>query len=713
MRKVKNLVKRVMRKVKKLFQRVIKRLIALLFVTALLLSLVGISLYQSEEIPAKAIAGIDDVTYWIAVEYLKIVTALAGASAGASNSEMLTSADKEGITSWSDARGYVHDSMSGNSSFSQFMESLNVNAQEVYEMELCVASAFFMGGYIFSKKFMNEIFGSNTDVITHDPNRDNWDYDPARDGWDKDKYDQLTEEEKWQVFGTQLWEDLRDWCENTPIWMAPPDPDYDFDDDDDDEEIREKLKEKFNDKGELVDQEGNPYVLDDSVISGAFGTPLYNFIYGMVKRTNQTEARAHLTYADPEEDTDTFHYSFQDWQKERDIIYMESANLNPSSTTFQYLDISFDDTFFGSYNPNLALYSDSRIYPCLYWDDDGVPWLGMTTDKGLWRCDYAIKIYTKYISSNTWNYLNILPLNGNTIQETSFRNLNWVGLGSLNFTEFDYLLKNRQTVDGYVKVCDAPYLINCGTKENFEMFSSLLQSGDYTLDQLLEYMEDGWKSLPRKSWQSIDDGGETAKKVIQSEKGKKYKQKGTKTSKNEDGTITTEKEQEGVGFSSLVSGMQSSSSTGEDSLVSYTPIDDLLGEQTTLPQPYPIPNPGTFPGSGTTTPGPSSPTPTPGPSASPEPGVLPVIPGTDSDIQWYERFPFCIPWDLYNGISTLNAETKVPKFDIPFKIERLGIDETISVDFSKFEPLAAICRWFIRLSFMVGLALLSRYIIKG
>ena len=153
--------------------------------------------------------------------------------------------------------------------------------------------------------------------------------------------------------------------------------------------------------------------------------------------------------------------------------------------------------------------------------------------------------------------------------------------------------------------------------------------------------------------------------------------------------------------------------TGEDSFTApKTPIDDLLGNQTDLPESYPIENPSTGiggssgGGSGTDDPDPPSPTPTPLPGTA-------QIPGTDSDIQWYERFPFCIPWDVYRGVSALKAKTKVPKFEIPFKIERLGVDETITVDFSEYDDLAAICRWFFRLSFVVGLAMLSRAIIKG
>ena len=83
------------------------------------------------------------------------------------------------------------------------------------------------------------------------------------------------------------------------------------------------------------------------------------------------------------------------------------------------------------------------------------------------------------------------------------------------------------------------------------------------------------------------------------------------------------------------------------------------------------------------------------------------------EYQWYERFPFCIPWDIYDGVSMLNAKTKEPIFDMPFKIERLGIDEVIHVDLTDYDVLGVICRWFLRLMYILGLAILSRNIIRG
>lgn len=701
MRKRKNFVNKVLWQGKKPYRRIGKRITALFFALALLFSSVSVGVLVPDW-EVKAIAGVDDMT--MLVEYLKIVSVLAGASAGTSNADMLTTAGEAGITSWSDAKGYVHDSMSGNSTFSSFMESLNINTQKIQEMEICVASAFFMGGYVVKKEFMNKIFDTNSDVLVGNPDRADWDYDPVRDGWDKDKYDNLTEEQKERIFfedqASKVYEEM------SKLSNAVPDPDYDFNDDDDDNSVREKLKDKFNDKGEPIDPEGNPYVLDDAVISGAFGTAVYKLLYNMAKRTNQTEARSHLTYADPEEETDVFQYRLDDWEKERRVMYMESAKLLPSSPTVQGIALEFYFSSSPGDDVKYSPYSGSKYYPCFFYKDDK-PYLGLASDTAGYPFSYTFRY--GYVQNDVYGGGNFFSF-PDSVKKTSLNDLKWKKLWSdFNTAEFDYLLKNRQKVDGYVKVCDAPYLIDCGTEENFETFSSLIQSGDYTLEELLECMQDGWKSLPKKSWQSVDDEGETAKKVINSDKGKKYKKTGTKKSKKDDGSTSSEKNQEGANFSSVVAGMQQ----GEDSLTSpKTSIDELLGGQTTLPGSYPISNPSTgiggSSGSGTGNPDPPSPTPTP----LPEPGAVPSVPGTD-DLQWYERFPFCIPWDIYDGVSALKAETKVPKWRIPFEIKRLGIKEGVTIDLSEYEGLRTICNWFLRVLFALGLVMISRPIIKG
>lgn len=94
---------------------------------------------------------------------------------------------------------------------------------------------------------------------------------------------------------------------------------------------------------------------------------------------------------------------------------------------------------------------------------------------------------------------------------------------------------------------------------------------------------------------------------------------------------------------------------------------------------------------------------------SSKPGGLPTL--TLPEILFKTKFPFCLPWDLYNVFVLLNAEPVAPKFDIPFKFDRIGIDYTFSVDLSEYEQLALISRVSLSVMFVIALILLSRKVI--
>lgn len=77
------------------------------------------------------------------------------------------------------------------------------------------------------------------------------------------------------------------------------------------------------------------------------------------------------------------------------------------------------------------------------------------------------------------------------------------------------------------------------------------------------------------------------------------------------------------------------------------------------------------------------------------------------------RFPFSIPWDLKRAFEMMAEEPEVPSFELPFVIESLNIDLSMTIDLSQFEPLARICRWFFMALFLLGLILSTRSLIKG
>ena len=80
-------------------------------------------------------------------------------------------------------------------------------------------------------------------------------------------------------------------------------------------------------------------------------------------------------------------------------------------------------------------------------------------------------------------------------------------------------------------------------------------------------------------------------------------------------------------------------------------------------------------------------------------------------------FPFCIPWDFYNGIKLLSAEPEAPRFEVPFEIPEYksfpGFKKMIVVDFSEYYSAFAVVRWTMFTIFMFGLCFVTFKIVKG
>lgn len=67
------------------------------------------------------------------------------------------------------------------------------------------------------------------------------------------------------------------------------------------------------------------------------------------------------------------------------------------------------------------------------------------------------------------------------------------------------------------------------------------------------------------------------------------------------------------------------------------------------------------------------------------------------------KFPFCIPMDIYTLIRVLAHEPETPRFEIPFVLERYGINENLVIDLSDFEYVSTICRTFLTISWCFAL----------
>lgn len=80
-------------------------------------------------------------------------------------------------------------------------------------------------------------------------------------------------------------------------------------------------------------------------------------------------------------------------------------------------------------------------------------------------------------------------------------------------------------------------------------------------------------------------------------------------------------------------------------------------------------------------------------------------------------FPFCIPWDFYNGLQLLAQKPKAPRFEVPFEIPQFGLfpgyKSVIVLDFADYEDTFAVVRWVTFTLFMFVLCFITFKIVKG
>ena len=83
------------------------------------------------------------------------------------------------------------------------------------------------------------------------------------------------------------------------------------------------------------------------------------------------------------------------------------------------------------------------------------------------------------------------------------------------------------------------------------------------------------------------------------------------------------------------------------------------------------------------------------------------------------KFPFSIPWDVMRQLSVFNADPQTPVFEV--NIEKylsldaehsvIDIPMRFTIDFSMFNTLASVIRWFNLILFDIGLILMIRKIL--
>lgn len=78
-------------------------------------------------------------------------------------------------------------------------------------------------------------------------------------------------------------------------------------------------------------------------------------------------------------------------------------------------------------------------------------------------------------------------------------------------------------------------------------------------------------------------------------------------------------------------------------------------------------------------------------------------------------FPFCIPWDIYSVVKVFSADPVAPSytFEVPWSIEKDAKPVKYTIDLSNYAPVSTVCRSLFLLLFIVGLAMVTRDLIRG
>ena len=83
---------------------------------------------------------------------------------------------------------------------------------------------------------------------------------------------------------------------------------------------------------------------------------------------------------------------------------------------------------------------------------------------------------------------------------------------------------------------------------------------------------------------------------------------------------------------------------------------------------------------------------------------------------WTTKFPFCLPFDVSRLISSLTSEAKIPNFHILIMpANSFGLSNSdiyVDIDFHPFEKLVRIIRFFLALSFVLFLIIVTKKLIS-
>lgn len=82
-------------------------------------------------------------------------------------------------------------------------------------------------------------------------------------------------------------------------------------------------------------------------------------------------------------------------------------------------------------------------------------------------------------------------------------------------------------------------------------------------------------------------------------------------------------------------------------------------------------------------------------------------------VNFKDRFPFSIPFDIYNVFKTFStAERTPPKFDVEFDKGLVG-RASFTIDLTQFDLVARLLRYFLLIMFLIGLMKITRSIMRA
>ena len=85
-----------------------------------------------------------------------------------------------------------------------------------------------------------------------------------------------------------------------------------------------------------------------------------------------------------------------------------------------------------------------------------------------------------------------------------------------------------------------------------------------------------------------------------------------------------------------------------------------------------------------------------------------IEPGQIKQVQWTEFFPFCLVVDFIDCIKLFKATPRNPVFRIPFKYDKIGVNEEIVIDLTDYEDVWQVARTGQVILFIVGLIVLTK-----